>query len=477
MDPFDDEGVFWLPDKDGEQQVAGRLKFDPAEGATLDLMGGFGDLMQQLNPGRGASRIHGVAGRRYLTLDGCFISNNRHEMPGGIRHTYYVPTVITGALFDEDESLTFDKCSVSFDQLAHWVGRTGITISLQSPEPELTSRVDGAKIEYKPPADETAQIDNDEELRLAYTWTIGGDNVTRSQLNQGTNLELKYPDARPLDDILNDVKYLQDLITLATTAPTAPLEITLWRTDITHEYRPGQHRPQAMKYYAGQISERVRLDKPQSAGRILFQFADIGGLPTIARWVKVAREYQAVVGALLSIRYASGLYAENRFNNVISAAESFHRLRFSNEVRSKAEFRKLRRELVAAVSKEHQGWLRDQIQFANEPRLRDRLREMVSYAGEAFSALGVEPDLWVAVVAQSRNRLTHHDKRRVIKFEPGDAYFLAESVFVLVMLCLLRECEVDAKTLANVRENPNMQFLCGRLVEIIPRLREQLKTK
>jgi hypothetical protein len=116
-----------------------------------------------------------------------------------------------------------------------------------------------------------------------------------------------------------------------------------------------------MKYYAGQISERVRLDKPQSAGRILFQFADIGGLPTIARWVKVAREYQAVVGALLSIRYASGLYAENRFNNVISAAESFHRLRFSNEVRSKAEFRKLRRELVAAVSKEHQGWLSDQI--------------------------------------------------------------------------------------------------------------------
>jgi hypothetical protein len=87
---------------------------------------------------------------------------------------------------------------------------------------------------------------------------------------------------------------------------------------------------------------------------------------------------------------------------------------------------------------------------------------MVSYAGEAFSALGVEPDLWVAVVAQSRNRLTHHDKRRVIKFEPGDAYFLAESVFVLVMLCLLRECEVDAKTLANVRENPNMQFLCGQ---------------
>jgi hypothetical protein len=249
----------------------------------------------------------------------------------------------------------------------------------------------------------------------------------------------------------------------------------LWRADITREYQPGQHRPQAMKYYAGQLSERVRLDRPQSAGHILFQFSDIGGLPTIARWVKIARKYQTVVGALLSIRYAAGLYAENRFNNVISAAESFHRLRFSNEVRPKAEFRKLCRELVAAVPKEHQGWLRDQIQYANEPRLRDRLREMVSYAGDGFAALGVEPELWVTVVTQSRNRLTHHDKKRAIKFESGDIYFLAESIFMLVMLCLLRECEVDGRMLANVGETSNVQFLRGRLVEIIPRLYEEMK--
>ena len=45
-------------------------------------------------------------------------------------------------------------------------------------------------------------------------------------------------------------------------------------------------------------------------------------------------------GFPLSIRFAAGLYVENRFNNVISAAQSYHRLRFSHEIRPKQEFKR-----------------------------------------------------------------------------------------------------------------------------------------
>ena len=475
MEAFDDEGIFWLPGKDAEQKT-GRLTFDPVEGATLNLMGGFGEIQEQFNGQTRMRRIHGIAGKRYLTLDGCFNTNTNLELPGILRQTYYVNRIITDHMFDEDEVLTFDNCSIAFDQLAHWIGRSGVTVGFetQTSQPTPSDRI---KIEFTQPQDETAPIDNDEELRLTSTWSLGGDNVTKTYLDQGTYLEFRYPDARPLDDILGDVKHLQDLLTLATNAPTAPLQVSLSRQDITHELQPGQNRPQAMKYYAGQLAERVRLDAPQSAGRILFPFSEIGGLPTIARWVKIARRYQTVVGSLLSIRYASGLYVENRFNNVISAAESFHRLRFSNQIRTKAEFRKLCRELVAAVPREHQDWLRTQIQYGNEPRLRDRLGEMVSYAGEAFAAVCGEPESWVKVVTDSRNRLTHHDEKRAIKFEAGDLYFLTESVFTLVMLCLFRECEMDDKALAAIGASGTIRFLRGKLDESIPRLYEQVKKK
>jgi hypothetical protein len=472
MKPFEDEGMFWLPGKEDEQR-AGRLKFDAVEGATLSLMGGFGNIIDQFSNQARMIRIHGVAGKRYLTLDGCFITDTTHEMPGTSRQTYYVNRIITGALFGDGEYLTFDKCSVAFDQLPAWIRRSGVSVSLQTQTPDISTLPDKITIEFNPLQDEITQI-GDEELRLSSTWALGGNNITQTYLNQGTYLELKYPAAQPLESILDDVKHLQDLLTLATAAPTVPEEITLWREDIVHELPSGEQRPQAMEYYAGQLAERVRLDAPQSAGKVLFQFNDIGGLPTIAQWVKVAREYHTVSGSLLSIRYAAGLYVENRFNNVISAAESFHRLRFPNEVMPEEKYKQYVDEILSDVRKSRQRWLKYKLRYANEPRLWDRLDALVHYAGTAFVALYDEPKSWITVVTESRNRLTHHDKERAINFQSGDLYFLTESVFALVMLCLLHECDVNEGTFAAIGASSSMRFLHSKLTEIIPRLHAEV---
>lgn len=140
MEPFEDEGVFWRPGKEAVQQ-AGRLKFDAAEGATLDLIGGFGDLQEQFSDQARMIRIHGVAGKRYLTLDRCFNTNTTFEMPGIARQNFYVNRIITGHLFEEGEELTFDRCSVTFDQLPAWVRRSGVSVSLQTQTPEVSIHV------------------------------------------------------------------------------------------------------------------------------------------------------------------------------------------------------------------------------------------------------------------------------------------------------------------------------------------------
>lgn len=328
-------------------------------------------------------------------------------------------------------------------------------------------------VEFKQLEDDVVQLDED-ELRLVSTWGLAGDNITETNLSQGAHLELRYSKERSLESILGDVKHLQDLLTLVIAAPVVPTGISLWREDITRELPTGETRPQGMTYYAGQLAEQVRLDEPQSPMRILFQFPDIGGLSTMAQWIKVVREYQTVIGSLLSIRYAAGLYVENRFNNVISAAESFHRMRFSNEVIPEEEFKEFRCSLIRAVPKEHRNWLGNQLQYSNEPRLRNRLTEMVGYAGEAFAAVPHDSNAWVTVITESRNRLTHHDKERAIDFQPGDLYFLTESLFTLVMLCLLRECGMSDQTLGTIATNSSIVFLRGKLGEIVPRLHAQV---
>ena len=145
MESFEDEGVFWLPGKESDQRT-GRLKFGPAEGASLYVMGGFGDIQEQFSDQARLRRIHGAAGKHHLTLDGCINTDTTFEAPGIPRQTYYVNRVITNVLFDEDEPLTFDKCTASFDQLAHWIGRSGVNVSFETQTPQPTFPPDRIKI-------------------------------------------------------------------------------------------------------------------------------------------------------------------------------------------------------------------------------------------------------------------------------------------------------------------------------------------
>lgn len=471
MDSFEDDGIFWLPGRESER-IAGRLTFDAAEGSSLALLGAFGGIQAQLNAGPSTIRIHGIAGKRYLTLDQCFIKSGAVDFPGIARQNYYVGSIITNYLFGENELLNFDKFSVSFDQLPAWVRRSGVSVELKAPSAD--EHPDHLTIVFDEQQDDIVAFGDGEELRLGSTWSLSGDNITETYLRQGCYLKVVYPQAKPLTETLDDVKFLQDLLTLTTAAPAVPLQISLWRKDIMRELRPGESVPQDMDFYAGQLAERVRLNESQSPGHVLFQFQEIGGLHTIARWLEVARNYKVVLGSLLSIRYTSGLYVENRFHNVLSAAESFHRLRFSNEVVPKDEFKQFRRELVRAVPKEHRNWLGNQLQYSNEPRLRSRLAEMATYAGEAFKAVHSEPNDWVAVVTESRNRLVHHDAEQKMNFQPGDLYFLTESAFALVMLCLFRECEMSDGVLASISGNGNINFLRDKIAEIVPRLYAQI---
>jgi hypothetical protein len=470
MDAFEDDGVFWLPDKK-MNTVAGHLKFDPAEGTTLSLIGNLEDLAVHFQRSRGTTRLHGVAGRRYVTLDACFAVRTGYSMPGIAQQAYSVGLVITGYLFDDDEQLTFDRFSVEFDRLSSWVRRSGIAVQLRAPD--ATQIIDHVEITFDQPSDETVSLGGD-ELTLSSSWRLHGDKITETSLLQSTQLEIKYLDARPLADILGDIRWLQDLVTLTTTAPTVPTSITLWREDILRERPPGalgKPKPQPMDYYAGQIAERVRLKEPQDPQRIMFRYEAIGGLATIARWIAVARRYEIVVSSLLSIRYSAGLYAQNRFSNVISAAESFHRLRFSNAAMPESKFDQRLEEIISQVAKRsRQDWLRMKLRYANEPSLANRLTAMTGHAGSAFTTLCADPVSWVTVVTESRNRLTHHDKERKIEFARGDLHFLAESIFMLVMLCLFRECEVASETLDTIGETNVIQFLRSSLNEIVPRL-------
>ena len=111
MERLEIEGHFWLPDRP-DDRVAGTLTFDPADGSELALIGALDSQLP-------LSRILGLASDGIYTLDDCFLVN---ESSSAItKQRFRVNRVLGGVGYDKDESLVFDRFTVSVANLVEWV--------------------------------------------------------------------------------------------------------------------------------------------------------------------------------------------------------------------------------------------------------------------------------------------------------------------------------------------------------------------
>jgi len=185
--------------------------------------------------------------------------------------------------------------------------------------------------------------------------------------------------------------------------------------------------------YARLVGERKVVER--QTWDMLFTYEQLGGVDGVAKWVSLSAELHLVIGSLMSVRHSESIYAENRMQNVALAAESLHRIRFPNEVLPPDEHAALVARLLSAVPEGDREWLEKRLEYSNEPRLRKRLRDLADFAGPAFADLVGNTRQWSFVVAKVRNALTRYQGA-----EPrlDGLFYLSESVYLLVALCLMR---------------------------------------
>ncbi|MBO4271275.1 HEPN domain-containing protein [Microbispora triticiradicis] len=455
MDAFQGEGIFWLPGHE-DDKVAGRITFDPKDGATLELIGRFDYFSERSGQ---FVRIVGVAARKVLTLDRCFRRTSGFEAPGVERETYRVNRILAGAHYDDDEEFIFDQVVFSFDHLLNWMEASLLTVDYQ--ESKVRGRVDKVTATLEGFSKEEATFP-DGRLCLGTSWQTDGDLINEATLRQSAYLQITYSTPQSLGAILNHVGALQDLITLTTDSPATPLYISM---SPAAGHGANMDERVRVDFYAGQSSRRA--PSSPAASDMLLTLQQVGGTQALAGWLGVAHRYGRVLGSLMAIRYSTFMYMENRFGNAINAAESFHRLRFSNALRPSADFKKYRQRIVDAVPEEDREWLKAQLQFSNEPRLRHRIEEMIEFSASGFAQVVEDADAWARLVVQVRNRLTHEDKRRPLKVNPGDLHYLSESVYLLVMLCLLSDTGVSPRMLTSLAQSPSILFLRDKIRGIV----------
>ena len=157
---------------------------------------------------------------------------------------------------------------------------------------------------------------------------------------------------------------------------------------------------------------------------------DIGGLEGIRAWLRLANRYSMVVALLVSHWYVPPLYQEQRYFNAVVAAESLIR------IRKQEQDIKLKKELIDLAAK-------------IEP---------------LFVVLVGDSRKWAGEVVRTRDNYVVHPGRR----GSGDGYRLyqlSESIYLLVVLTLLRECGVSDDALKKIQNHGHFRWLAEKLRE------------
>ena len=432
MKNVDVVGNFWLASKPGAK-VAGRLTFNDTDGLELNLIGSLHDpeeaLAQQTGPvinvpldelyglNSAPIRILGETTNGAVTLDNCLRKSGTFPligMPRVPQEVYRSDMALLGANFEESEPLVFNGVTLSIQNLEHWIGLSTVSIDLDYDE--TTNEIAQVRIIDTPREKITAKTSL-AELDLSFESILVGDHSMESTIRQKRALKLRFSESQTLEDTLRLCTSLQNLVTIGIGVPVCIDSISLMRPDTDRKI-------EFVAQLIGTTSQKG--NKPPHPQEMLFTFQGIGGLGGLAKWLDVADKYQLVIDALLSPQYKPPWYAEHRFFDAITAAETLTRVRRQEE-------------------------------HIN----RYKLKQLANDAGAEFKTLVGDVEQWTDLVWNARRDNLVHRGLREGKRPPLRLY--ADSLYFMVILCLLRECGVSDDALANIQKHRKFQFLAKEL--------------
>ena len=440
---LDLRGRWWLPGHE-EHQVFGTLTWSAEDGGTLHLHDELRPVVwldnvladgsvQKYRPDRGDHQrtyplIFGrVENRAYTLLDSFRLTAREYDEDNRTEKVH-VNRFLEGAWFDDPDELRVDRVVIDMRHLTGWVDHTGLSVEWASAaveDPAIFAIVTAKTV----PAFTTEH--DGVTLRIGQRLESSGDRVHTLGVTQSWALRLQQPDPEPLDTFLDTASDFQDLVSIAVGKTAQYEKVVLHHPDVpllSVGGTPIKNLRHDITYYI-RWSNRTAPCEPVKDHDMYFTFDDLGGIDGIGRWLAVAADYRTELGRVMATRYRDGMVLEDRIMNVSAALDSFDM---------------------------HRRGTGRWVEYAK------RIKHCADLAGEPFHDLIVIcTDQWVERVVNTRDDLAHHRERFRTDGSVGD-HLLAEQLFWLFVLCLLRLTRAPDAVYERIGKHPQTRWLTER---------------
>lgn len=477
-DILDDQGVFWWRTSDPrikicdfENSIAGRLVIAEDGSAALELHGVLSEtnnFIHRMLGGEsddiGDSIIQGVlktAGEQVILL-GLYTSGGRASFGGMSYERYGAETCLVGhSKLPKSGELKFNCLDVDLKGYEEWH-------EINSIASRRTTR--SLKVSYNKVKASVYDLAAGRKLAITSTLKgpyLGDDKFSAIELVEKIGIEIRSPTPVPVDTHLREYRNLCHFVYLLTGSEYNlewPVLISKKRNSASGFFKVYEYRKPGLATPPGRHSSWLNLDDVKASFGQLYD-----------GWREKQEKLGPCVGLFFGARRHLGLYAENRFVNLIWGLESLHRGCFILE--GKAPMGAKADRILKAIidtglfNKSDRRFIKERFEGRFEPSLAERLHECIKDLDLPVDSNDLKA--FCERCAGIRNDISHFGGRR-----PGSLYqslideiiVKTEVVAVLYRALLLKETGLGSQVIRKV-------FTAGHSSRLIRRAFERAGVK
>ena len=452
-EPIMTHGYFWLPDEP-DNRLAGVLRISESGDASLELFGAFDSPFARSRSKRipRRPRIHGLTDKTSaVTLVDCIVTSQRDTVIGEnplSKSAVHVGCVFSGIHF-EDEEITFSSMSFSVEGLDEWFCfHYRPFTSTGDPRIAITLR-------YDAPKPITFQLSNN--LRIGFYMRAGqSSGMFEQSMNTKMSIQIDSNYMRSFAEFMEVMKKIRNFLCLATDRMLNYTNITGCRQMPKESSTPLDYVDIYARFDA--------YDSPKqdiSIGHCLIPYQSVSDNfgEYLRQWLDGYAEYEPTYNLYFAVTSNRFMHLEGRFLFLLHGIESLHRRSSSATRMPKAEFDSLVASVVKNAPAKWGNWLKGKLQYANEPSLRNRMKQVISPFNDLFGTDDIRKK-FVYQVVTTRNYFTHYDAgiQDEAVTDPDELWRLSDKLEGLVQLQLLMLLGMNHEEIRNiVRRYPRLQ--------------------
>lgn len=419
-------GEFWAPQHPGTKHF-GALRVDGKGGPRLRLYGRFDELTRarfQQNP---SILLGTTVDSKAVTLLKCFPGDARSNSLDLDTVTFHIGSVVEGTHIRNWENLATTRLYVRYTYLEEWMGIHGYH---QVPKEDLVKHF--AQIAMR-------RVGRVGPFTLSLVHNGYWDNESIDQTyRQRAALMISSRRRQPLESFYPIVSAFRCFLALAMSqrvqVDSAHCLLPLYHWKPSKAWRP---RYETMRLRGSILGARPSAGRSDASFPLVpYHLGSSFLRRIISRWLERSTLLEPVHDLYWQTAHDNANLISYTFLSMAQALETFHRRTEPGQTRiPKAEFKKLRREVLDAVPEPHRDWLEKQVTWANDPFFATRLQSLFK---RVWPALGGEfpmplEDL-VRITTVGRNYFTHYSGEGRKRSRPADVDILAASKWLTVLL-------------------------------------------